>query len=209
MVRSWHIVFLFVCLFNLGRWSSETWHLCYKRMRSPPLEATGVVFLHELIFSWSRYWLCVCFSSLNRFSINQSCVFPFGLFPKLVWSQRASHMSPLLLLFFLLPSLRSLFSSSFRGSCQCLISVTGQCCRAQVALCACACVCVTVFDTVTFPNVWPSTLCLFRLLVQTAGGGIRGSVCMSVCESVHLRHTPCHNTDGSAATWVKTVVILK
>ena len=53
----------------------------------------------------------------------------------------------------------------------------------------------------------PSRSCLFRLPLHTI---TEISVCMRVCECVcvcvcasessHLRHTPYHNTDGSAAT---------
>lgn len=79
--------------------------------------------------------------------------------------------------------LSSLFPSSFHGSCQCLVSVTGQCCRVQVALCVCVCECVLLYLTrwhscSRWLNVWPSTLCLFRPLLQTVWG-IRGSVCVS------------------------------
>ena len=83
-----------------------------------------------------------CFNNLtiNRFFMNASCILLFSPFPKLVWNQRASTVSSPLLLFFLLPSLlSSLFSSSFHGSCQCRITVTGQCRWAQVAVCVCVC----------------------------------------------------------------------
>lgn len=85
---------------------------------------------------------------MNRFFRNASCVVPFSSLPKMVWNRPASPVSSSLFsAVFFPPSLSPLFfCSAFHGSCQCLISVTGQCWFKLLYLR----VCVTAFDTLTF-----------------------------------------------------------
>lgn len=124
---------LFVCLFDLRRWS--------KRLRSPPQETTSVCCssARNIIDYFDDHVTdCVFVVSLIEFPQNNLVSHLSAYF--LNWSGVSEHLTCHLFFFFyfsFFPLTALSFLLLFRGSCQCLISVTGQCCRAQVAPRAC------------------------------------------------------------------------